>query len=120
MLTSTPNKDELFAAIAEEIGSLPDVEDGQLEGMTPDSELNAHLGLSSLQMAELVVALEMRFSIDPFSSLVPITEVRTVGDLVAAYERALRTGDDAKDGEAEPVNETLVAAQRRAMARRRR
>ena len=120
MLKTIPDKDEIHAAIAAEIRSLPGVEEAALKEITPASELNAHLGLSSLQMAELVVALEMRFSVDPFSSLVPITDIRTLGDLTAAYERALQ-GEKAGIGrDATPVNESLLAAQQRARTRRRR
>lgn len=57
------------------------------QGMEIDADmnLNSDLGMSSLQLAELVAALEDRFGWDPFREHVPITEVRTVGDLCAAY-----------------------------------
>lgn len=120
MLTTTPNKDEIYAGIAEEIRSLPEVDEAVVDKMTPESELNAHLGLSSLNMAQLVVALEMRFSVDPFSSLVPITEVRTVGDLTRAYERALSDEKTDDENNAGSANEALLTAQQRAAGRRRR
>lgn len=120
MLTNTLSKDDIYLAIAEEIRSLPEVDGAVVQGMTPNSELNAQLGLSSLDMAELVVALEMRFSVDPFSSLVPITDVRTVGDLIGAYEKALLGEKNGTEIDPEPVNEALLAAQQRAAARRRR
>ena len=41
---------------------------------------------------EKVFELELMFEIDPFAKLVPITSVRTVGDLVAAYAQALGHG----------------------------
>jgi len=50
-----------------------------------DMNLNADLGMSSLQLAELVATLEDRCGWDPFREHVPITEVRTVGDLITAY-----------------------------------
>ncbi|MGF6812615.1 acyl carrier protein [Paraburkholderia sp. Clong3] len=52
-----------------------------------DDKLNATLGLSSLDLAQLVFDLELTFGADPFQSLVPITSVQTVGQLVGAYRR---------------------------------
>lgn len=52
-----------------------------------DDKLNATLGLRSLDLAELVFELESTIGADPFESLVPITSVRTVDDLVGAYLR---------------------------------
>ncbi|MFL5339448.1 MAG: acyl carrier protein [Gemmataceae bacterium] len=45
------------------------------------------LGLKSLDLAHLIAALERRLKADPFLRLVPITSVRTVGDLCDAYRR---------------------------------
>ena len=53
-------------------------------------KLNAQLGLSSLDLAVLVVDLEATLGVDPFAKLVPVTSVRSVGDLVHAYQQALR------------------------------
>ncbi len=55
--------------------------------------LNSDLGMSSLQLAELVATLEDRFGYDPFREHVPITEVRTVGDLCAAYAATRKDGE---------------------------
>jgi acyl carrier protein len=51
-----------------------------------DTKLNAELGMDSLELAELVLELETALGADPFVELVPITSIRTVGDLVHAYE----------------------------------
>ncbi|MFH8516595.1 phosphopantetheine-binding protein [Streptomyces gelaticus] len=44
------------------------------------------LGLTSLHLARLVAVLEMELDTDPFSDEMPITSVRTVGDLLRAYD----------------------------------
>jgi acyl carrier protein len=51
--------------------------------------LTIELGLKSLDLAKLVAILELELGVDPFAKLVPITEVRTVGDLCNAYHLAL-------------------------------
>jgi acyl carrier protein len=50
--------------------------------------LTAGLGLDSLDIARLIAVLELKLGVDPFASLVAITDVRTVGDLCAAYRSA--------------------------------
>jgi len=57
--------------------------------LSDDDKLSASLDLRSLDLAHLVFELELMFEVDPFAKLVPITSVRTVGDLVAAYSQAL-------------------------------
>ncbi len=52
--------------------------------------LTYDLGLRSLDLAQIVATLEMMLGADPFAQLVPITSVRTVGDLFDAYALALR------------------------------
>jgi hypothetical protein len=51
--------------------------------------LSATLGLSSLDLAFVVAELEAELGVDPFAKLVSITSVRSVGDLVRAYQQAL-------------------------------
>ena len=58
---------------------------GRLSGA---DRLNATLGLSSLDLAFLVAELEAALGVDPFAKLVSITSVRSVGDLVRAYQKA--------------------------------
>jgi acyl carrier protein len=60
--------------------------------LSDDDKLGASLDLRSLDLAHLVFELELTFETDPFAKLVPITSVRTVGDLVAAYAQALGYG----------------------------
>ena len=83
---------------------------GSLSGA---EKLSATLGLSSLDLAFLVAELEAELGVDPFAKLVSITSVRSVGDLVRAYQQAFfpelqRGGKD----------DTVAAAVKRAQTRR--
>jgi hypothetical protein len=69
------------AAAAERVGNV-----GALCGT---EKLNATLGLSSLDLAFIVAELDGQLGVDPFAKLVSITSVRTVGDLVRAYQQAI-------------------------------
>ncbi|MEV0533669.1 phosphopantetheine-binding protein [Kitasatospora sp. NPDC050463] len=59
-----------------------------VEHLDEDQLLVDQLGLTSLHLARLVAVLEMELGTDPFSDEVPITGVRTVGDLLDAYDPA--------------------------------
>jgi acyl carrier protein len=79
------------AALANRIGEV-----GPLSGA---EKLSATLGLSSLDLAFLVSELEAELGVDPFAKLVSITSVRSVSDLVRAYQQAFfpelrRGGED--------------------------
>ncbi|HLB13364.1 MAG TPA: hypothetical protein VJM14_00380 [Burkholderiales bacterium] len=48
--------------------------------------MTATLGLSSFDVLALVPRLSATLGVDPFKETLAITDVRTVGDLVQAYE----------------------------------
>ena len=77
---------EVIRAVAHERGlQLPDIKD--------DTEIVDELGFASLTVAALIANLEERLGVDPFrSDDVMITDIRTVGDLVRAYEGCLAAG----------------------------
>jgi acyl carrier protein len=86
---------------------------GEPIGLSGADKLNATLGLTSLDLAFLVADLEAELGIDPFAKLVSITSVRSVADLVRAYQQAFfpelqREGED----------EAIAAAVKRAQTRR--
>jgi acyl carrier protein len=85
-------------------------EAGRLSGA---EKLTATLGLTSLDLAFLVAELEVELGTDPFAKLVSITSVRSVGDLVRAYQQAffpeLRRGGE---------DDAIAAAAARARTRR--
>lgn len=83
---------------------------GPCEHLSDDQSLVDQLGLSSLHLARIVAVLELELDIDPFSELVPITSVRTVGDLIRVY-------DLAATGQPEPDPVEPVAGGRRGDAR---
>jgi acyl carrier protein len=72
---------------------------GKVASLSGTERLSATLGLTSLDLAFLVAELEAELGVDPFAKLVSITSVRSVADLVRAYQQALfpelqRGGDD--------------------------
>jgi acyl carrier protein len=62
--------------------------DPDTEPLSVDDAL-FEIGLNSLTLAQLLIQLEAEFGVDPFDGESSITDMRTVGDLVEAYERAL-------------------------------
>ena len=93
------------AVLEERVGKV-----GRLSGA---DKLSATLGLSSLDLAFLVAEFEAELGVDPFAKLVSITSVRTVEDLVRAYQLAffpeLRRGGE---------DDAAAAAVKRAETRR--
>ena len=89
---------------------------GEVARLSATDKLSATLGLSSLDLAFLVAELEAELGVDPFAKLVSITSVRSVGDLVRAYQQALfpelqRSGED--DAMATAVNRAQTRRARR-------
>jgi acyl carrier protein len=102
---------EISKAVRDQVGFLLDEKELPARDLGPDDRLNADLGLTSLDLASLVAALEIKLKADPFQELVPITSVRTIGDLEAAYVRFFsKTEDRVQD-------EDLAEVRRRAEAR---
>jgi acyl carrier protein len=83
------------------------------ENLSPEDLLVDHLGLRSLDLARIVAVLEVELGLDPFSELVPITDVRTVGDLSGAYRLAA-------EGEPASAPDEPATPRRRSEARLRR
>lgn len=116
MLNQVPNKQEIQKLVKEHILQILEekaVSDGKLPEIGQENRLGAELGLSSLDLAQLVATLEARLKADPFQQLVPITSVRTVADLCGAYEKFF-SGDTSDGGQAD----ALLESKRRAEARR--
>jgi len=112
MLTvSTPTQieaivhDRIRAILAERAEDV-----GPLSG---SEKLNATLGLSSLDLALLVAELEAELGVDPFAKLISITSVRSVDDLVSAYQQAFFPELQRRGGD-----HTIAAAVQRARTRR--
>ena len=111
MLT-TPTLGQIESIVHERIGALLAERAGEVGHLSGNEKLSATLGLSSLDLALLVAELEAQLGVDPFAKLVSITSVRSVDDLVRAYQQAFfpelqRREDDA-----------IAAAVKRAQTRR--
>lgn len=89
---------EVRQAVYEELGEML-AERGKPAELQDEMNLSSALGLSSLDLAELVAVLEQRLRRSPFRSEVAITSVRSVGDLCAAFsggEAARQLGENAR------------------------
>lgn len=76
---------EAISTVLRDTGRVP----GPIE---PRMRLAGDVGLDSLDLAQAIVLLERSLGVDPFRSAapgVPRPPLRTVSDLVAAYEAAL-------------------------------
>jgi acyl carrier protein len=112
MLNHPPNLAEISKAVRDQVGLLLGEKDLPVREIGSEDRLNADLGLTSLDLATLVAALEMTLKADPFQELVPITSVRTIGDLELAYVKFFsRAGEAIQD-------EDLAKIRRRAETRR--
>ena len=60
------------------------------------------LGFVSIDLARIIATLEFKLRVDPFISKVPITSIRTVGDLCAAYSLCFT---DDEESDSEPLRE---------------
>ncbi len=86
----------------------------EMTEVNSEQKLNADLGFSSLDLAQLVAILEMKLDADPFAKLVSITSIRTVGDLCDAYEKYFNPSE--ADEQEQP---SFQQSQARAQMRRR-
>ena len=79
----------------------------EIEAIAADQALVEDLGLTSLDLARIIAKLELKLGVDPFSSLVPVTSIRTAGDLCAAYAKCFvedEASAEAEDAAAEPTS----------------
>jgi acyl carrier protein len=95
------------------------VQNVALENSIETEQLMSHhklvdgLGFSSLDLARIVAVLELKLEVDPFARLVPITSVRTVGDLYAAYAKCFEERDAVKESEPDSAPPRVESPQRR-------
>jgi|SRR5215468_6850468 len=101
MLTheNVPNGESVQELVESEILALlldrdDDEEEKEEISVSPDSSLHG-LGLNSLMLAQLLVFLEAELGVDPFGDDLSIADMRTVQDLISAYERALQAAEAA-------------------------
>jgi acyl carrier protein len=82
-----------------------------------DARLSDTLGLKSMDLAQIVLTLEDDLGADPFREI-PITSIRTVGDLVQAYSVTLGLSASAAPG-GQNIAAEMEAARVRRTGRRR-
>lgn len=73
--------------VRNEINAVLLEDEGSLEYTLDDPLLST--GLNSLMLAQLLLQLETALGVDPFGEERSIADVRTVRDLVVAYEGAI-------------------------------
>ncbi|MCC5622299.1 hypothetical protein [Nostoc sp. CHAB 5715] len=83
-----------------------------------DQKLNTELSFSSLDLAQLVAVLELKLEADPFAKLVPITSIRTVGDLYNAYCKCFSTTEEQEEQPGFEQSQNRVQARLRASVNR--
>lgn len=113
MLNQPLTRENVFAEVASELTRLLTSPQGERPDLSEQVAF-ADLGVTSLQLAELISNLESTFEVDPFAEKVPITSVRSLGDLCSAYLSCLTPGDVADD----PLDQELRAVRARALERK--
>lgn len=111
MLTA-PTLGQIESIVHERIRAILAERAEEIAHLSGSEKLNATLGLSSLDLALLVAELEAQLGVDPFAKLVSITSVRSVDDLVRAYQQAFFPELERRE------DHTVTAAVKRAQARR--
>jgi acyl carrier protein len=111
-MLSNPSKADIATVVYARIRTILEDKGEPVAGIDGADKLNATLGLTSLDLAVLVVELEEALGVDPFTSLVSVTAIRSVDDLIGAYRLAF---DPAS---AVPHDDGLAEAVLRARARR--
>ena len=71
--------------IRDVIVEVADEKDLVIKEIQDTHRLIGDIGLESIDLARIIAVLEFRLGIDPFSTLVPITDIQTVGDICKAY-----------------------------------
>ncbi len=111
MLTA-PTLGQIEATVHERIRAILAERAEEVAHLSGSEKLSATLGLSSLDLALLVAELEAQLGVDPFAKLVSITSVRSVNDLVRAYQQAFFPELERREDHA------ITAAVKRAQTRR--
>jgi acyl carrier protein len=96
--------DELNETIMAVVSGVVRSKSPEIAEIRPDQLLVDDLGLRSLDLARIIAKLEMNLGVDPFAELVPVTSIRTPGDLCAAYAKCFAEEEETEDV-AEPAAE---------------
>ena len=102
-------KQEIYATVQ----SVVEEEGIDVSEIHDHDALGDDLGLRSIDIARIIAILELQLAVDPFAELVPITSVRTVGDLWAAYAKCF-SQEKGTEGQANDSLEPQPRRRRRA------
>jgi acyl carrier protein len=109
---TAPTLGQIESIVYERIRTILAERGEEVAHLSGTEKLSATLGLSSLDLALLVAELEAQLGVDPFAKLVSITSVRSVNDLVRAYQQAFFPELERREDHA------ITAAVKRAQTRR--
>jgi acyl carrier protein len=109
---TAPTLGQIESIVHERIRAILAERAEEVAHLSGSEKLSATLGLSSLDLALLVAELEAQLGVDPFAKLVSITSVRSVNDLVRAYQQAFFPELERREDHA------ITAAVKRAQTRR--
>jgi acyl carrier protein len=109
---TAPTLGQIESIVHERIRAILAERAEEVAHLSGTEKLSATLGLSSLDLALLVAELEAQLGVDPFAKLVSITSVRSVDDLVRAYQQAFFPELERREDHA------ITAAVKRAQTRR--
>lgn len=90
-----------------------------IEKVENHDHLTQDLGFRSLDLAQLVAILEFKVGVDPFAKLVPVTSIRTVGDVCDAYRRCFSSDQEPAAVLSLPQRQARGEARRRVSAKQR-
>lgn len=88
MLAKNETASRVDQVVRQTIADLLDEQGLDNPGIEDDAKLVDTLGLKSMDIAQVVLVLEDELDADPFQEI-PITSIRTVGDLIQAYRVTL-------------------------------
>jgi acyl carrier protein len=117
MLETTLTEARVADTVNSTIAAVMAARDLDPGGIEPLARLSETLGLRSLDLAQIVLTLEDDLDIDPFQQI-PITSIRTVGDLTDAYLVSLGLSDSTLPGTQDMAAEMEAAKARRTRRRR--
>jgi acyl carrier protein len=102
--------DMIDATVREVLQDVAEDDSRQIGEIELEHRLVEDLGFDSLTMARIIAILEHRFSVDPFSTTVAITSIRTAGDLAGAYRQCLRGEQTPSSSESRHVQQSRQRA----------
>jgi len=117
MLEVTNSRDAIARRVAGTIAEVMAQRGLDPAAIAPEAKLSDTLGLKSMDLAQIVLDLEDGLETDPFQTI-PITSIRTVGDLIEAYAAALGVGGAVAPGGQDMAAEMAAAKARRTGRRR--